>query len=286
MLSIRTCVVACAFLCIVTAASQTNPLNREFQDGVDAYRLGDYAQARVHLEKARALDAKLPGPHRFLAAVAFAENQFKDCVTHAEIALRLAPQSREIQDTRKLHEACRLADGRPAFTGRFGEGGAITVNAVAAGVSVVAAVSINGKSSGVTPTAARAIPAGLHQIRVIRSGLPEATATVTVLPGVVIDVELVLSPPGPTAAPTPARGWIELSPAGLQAATITIDGVAIDLAARIALIPGRHTIVIVKPGKLPWSQSFEVAVDQVKKLTPVFRDARNKQGSRPAPRPV
>ena len=38
--------------------------------GVDAYRLGKYEQARNHLEKARDLDQKLTGPHRFLTEVA------------------------------------------------------------------------------------------------------------------------------------------------------------------------------------------------------------------------
>lgn len=34
----------------------------EFQKGTDAYRLGKYDEARTHLEAAKKLDPKLPGP--------------------------------------------------------------------------------------------------------------------------------------------------------------------------------------------------------------------------------
>ena len=104
-----------------TASAQPVPeLTKEFQAGVDAFRLGHFDEARAHLEKARDLDPKLPGPHRFLAALAQAQGRWQDCLDESRVALASNPRSSEAADTRKLHSDCRVSAGRPAGQHSFG----------------------------------------------------------------------------------------------------------------------------------------------------------------------
>jgi hypothetical protein len=278
---VRLYLIGC--LCLVADHSFAQParLAREFQQGVDAYRLGEYVRARGHLEKARDLDPTLPGPYRFLAAVARAERRFEDCVTHAAEALRVAPASREAVDTRKLHETCRASDGRAPFAGQYGEGGAISVIAQVDGAAVGAAVAIDGKASGSTPLAPRAIPAGPHQIRVSRAGEAVVTTDITVLPGIVTDVRVVLGA-ARVAVPVLEPGWIEL-PADVLAAAhvkVLIDGKVVDRAARITLASGPHLVVILRRGKKAWSRSVKLIPGEATKVPPIFHDrARSRRSS-------
>ena len=172
-------------------------LTKEFQAGVDAYRLGKYADARAHLEKAQAIDPKLPGPHRFLAAVAQAQHRWADCLAEARRALQLNPQSKEIAETRKLHADCRAADGRPAYDGELGEGAAVAVTANVTG----ATVRINGLRYGGTPVAPRPITPGTLELDIERSGHKPAHLTIEALPGIVTDVAASLEPADATPAP-------------------------------------------------------------------------------------
>lgn len=253
------------FFAAELASAQPAKLAQRFQEGVDAYRLGDYAEARVHLEAARKLDPKLPGPHRFLAAVALAEKRHDDCIASAAQALRVAPQSRELDDTRKLHEDCRLAAGRPTFSGAYRDGGgALAITATFEDVSVGAAIAIDGKSSGSTPLYPRAISAGPHQIKVSRAGAGEQTLQIDVLPGVVTDVAVVLGAPKQEA-------WIEL-PAELlkeESLALSIDGKPVTASVRVAVAPGKRAIVL-RRGKQEWSRTIEVTPSKTVKLTPTF----------------
>lgn len=199
------CLLSSLWVPVAWAQPASARLAREFQDGVDAYRLGDYAEARVHLEAARKLDPKLPGPHRFLAAVAFAEKRYDDCVESATTALRVGPQSRELEDTRKLHDDCRIADGRPTFAGKYGEGGALSITATFEGAPAGAALVIDGRASGSTPLYPRAIPAGPHRIKVGRAGAVDQLLDLHVLPGVVTDLEVALLTPHETAHEAAAK---------------------------------------------------------------------------------
>ena len=174
---------------------------REFQAGVDAYRLGKYDDARTHLDKAQAIDPKLPGPHRFLAAVARAQHRWTDCITAARRALQLNPHSQELGETRKLHDDCRAQAGRPAYSAELGEAAAIAVTANVAG----ATVRIGGLRYGGTPVEPRLIKPGALALDIDKQGYQAAHLTVDVLPGIVTDVAIELAPAAPPPPPLPAK---------------------------------------------------------------------------------
>jgi hypothetical protein len=189
-------------LCGVAGAESAEFL-REFQAGVDAFRLGKHDDARARLEKARALEPGLAGPNRFLAAVAHAQHRWADCIASARLALAQNPGSAERLDTRKLHDRCRLAAGRPAYRGDLGERAAIAVTTSVPG----AAVKIGGLAYGSTPVAPRPIAPGRLAIEVHKPGFRPARLELDALPGVVTDaaIELVAEPPPPSPPPPGAR---------------------------------------------------------------------------------
>lgn len=241
---------------------------RAFQAGVDAYRLGQYPEARAHLEKARAFEAGLPGPYRFLAAVDQAEQKFEDCVGHAREAIKLNPQSVEIEATRKLHDDCRTALGRPVFAGAIGDGGAIAVTANVDG----AAVTLGGLKYGATPLAPRAIAIGEVAIGVSKTGWLPATATATVLPGIVTDIQVTLEPDpdakvevdlGTTKPVELTTGWLVVT-APVPSLAIQLDGTAVtpDPQGRIEGQPGVHELTVTAPGHEPWRRRVRIARGQ------------------------
>lgn len=192
----------------VAAPAVSARLTKEFQAGVDAYRLGKYDEARAHLDKAQAIDPKLPGPHRFLAAVAQAQHRWADCIAEARRALQLNPRSKELGETRKLHDDCRAGDGRPAYAAELGEGAAIAV--VTTNVTG-ATVRIGGLRYGGTPVDPRLIKPGTLVLDLDKQGYRPAHLTVDALPGIVTDVAVELAAaeekpaPPPSASSPPAR---------------------------------------------------------------------------------
>jgi tetratricopeptide (TPR) repeat protein len=176
---------------VVAFAAPPAKFTHEYDAGVDAFRLGKFDDARAHLEKARELVPTLPGPHRFLAAVAQAQSLWDDCIDAARRALELNPSSSEIAETRKLHDACRMSAGRAPYHGpALGEGAAIAVSANVDG----ATVSINGLTYGGTPLDPRRITAGTHTVAVTKQGYRPAILAVEMLPGIVTDVAVQLDP--------------------------------------------------------------------------------------------
>jgi tetratricopeptide (TPR) repeat protein len=170
------------------AHAQPAALTKEFQAGVDAFRLGKLDEARAHLEKARRLDPELPGPHRFLAAVARAQQRWDDCIASARTALVLNPHSTEADDTRKVHDECRASAGREPYRGDLGDKAAIAVVTDTGG----ATVKINGLTYGGTPLAPRPITAGALDVEVRKAGYRPCRTRVTALPGIVTDARLTL----------------------------------------------------------------------------------------------
>jgi tetratricopeptide (TPR) repeat protein len=192
---------ACAAGLLAAAAARADAvppaLTREFQAGVDAYRLGKYDDARAHLEKAQAIDPRLPGPHRFLAAVAQAQHRWADCIAEARRALQLNPQSHEIADTRRLHDGCRQSDGRPAYRGDIGEAAAIAITANVPS----ATVRIDGLRYGGTPVAPRLIKPGVLRVDIEKAGWKPAHLAIDALPAIVTDVAVELEPLAPAGRP-------------------------------------------------------------------------------------
>jgi hypothetical protein len=260
-------VVAVVVALAAPARAQPEDVVATFQAGVDAFRLGDYPKARELLEKARAKDPKLPGPHRFLAAVAQAEKRWEDCVSSARTAISLKPDSTEVEATRKVHDFCRGGLGRTSFTGSYGDGGAIGVTANVEG----ATVSLGGLRYGATPLAPRALAAGIVEVLVEKTGWLPATVTVEVLPQVVTDVEVRLEPdPGagagdgkpPGVDPT-THGWLLLGDAPAAAnATVKIDGELVALEAQIPLRGGVHEVNVEAEGRERWRRRVRITRGQ------------------------
>ncbi len=256
----------------IAAAQQPSPeLGHEFQAGVDAFRLGKYKEARTHLEQARALAPKLPGPHRFLAAVAQAERNWDDCVTSARAALALNPRSQELAETRKLHDDCRVAAGRPPFRGELGEGAALSVV-----TNVPASLKIRGLAFGGTPMAPRPIAAGKVTIEVEKVGYRSVQLEVDALPGIVTDVTVELDEGESTLTQgaVRAKAGALVMPAGHPGWLIQIDGVPVTLEHdRIELVPGVHVVDVRAQGKDPWRRRIAITGDGVTTLAPELVDS-------------
>jgi hypothetical protein len=273
-------VVALARLAV---AQPSADLTKEFQAGVDAYRLGHYDEARAHLEKARAIDPKLPGPHRFLAAVAQGQGRWQDCIDGARKALELNPLSQEVADTRKLHDECRASAGRAPYRGaELGDSAAIAVTSSVPG----ATVKIGGLTYGSTPLAPRPITAGTLDIELVKQGWKPAHVTATALAGIVTDVAVELEP-DPSAvgnpeldthvAAKPTVGWLDFpprlptswkDPEGHR--ELFVDGNPVPWHQRHELQPGTHVIEIRTTGADPWRRRVRIIAGQKTLIAPEF----------------
>jgi hypothetical protein len=272
-----------------TAAAQqaiSPQFTREYQAGIDAYRLGQYAEARAHLAKAADLEPSLPGPHRWLAAIDQAEEKWADCVKHARAAIKLNPQSSEIAATRQLHDECRTSLGKSTFTGDFEGGGALAVTSSATG----ATVSVNGLRYGSAPLAPRALAAGRIEIKVEKPGWIARTVEVDILPGVVTDVDVELEPDPAAQAADPNRavthalpitGWLELE-GDLAGATILINGVdaTVDASGRFERTPGTYEVIVSAPGRDRWRRRVRIARGQETRATVELPSAEARRSKR------
>ena len=268
----------------IANAQPTQELTREFQAGVDAFRLGNYDEARAHTSrKPSALDPKLPGPHRFLAAVAQAQGRWQDCIDFARKALELNPQSQEVTDTRKLHDECRVGAGKAPYRGDLGDSAAIAVTSNVTG----ATVKIGGLTYGATPLAPRPITAGALEIDVEKAGWKPVHLSVNALAGIVTDVTVDLEPDpnakvqtdleGPKRPIKPTTGWLVLAKPA-RARRSSIDGKPAPIADRVELAPGTHVIeIVVEPGKDPWRRRVRISAGQKTAVAPMFVDTASRE---------
>ncbi len=261
------------------SAQPGKEVTREFQAGVDAFRLGKHDEAKKHLERAKQLDPKLPGPNRFLAAVAQAQGRFADCVTAARTAIELNPASAEIADTRKLHDDCRRSDNRPTYSAELGDKAAIGITANVSG----ATVTIDSLVYGATPIEPRPITAGTHRVELAKPGHRATTINVNALAGIVTDlaIEMEVDPTtGPTdglAKVTPrSKGSIVVvvprsgEDDAFAGAEVRVDGARVELsrasvegdrgvARGAGVAPGMRLLEVRFPGKDPWRRRVQVA---------------------------
>lgn len=253
------------------SAQPSGEITREFQAGVDAFRLGKLDEAKAHLEKAKALDPKLPGPNRFLAAVAQAQQRWQDCITFARTAIELNPRSAEIADTKKVHDECRVAAGRAPYREELGESAAIAVVTSVPG----ATVKIGGLNYGGTPLAPRPITAGKLEVDVEKLGWKPMHVTVNALAGLVTDITLELEPDPNAQNPdvevvkptSKTSGYLVVG----DLPAITVDGqVAKPVNGKIELAPGTHVIELEREGSDPWRRRVRINPGQATPIAPVF----------------
>lgn len=267
-----------AFACLVvttTAYAQQPPVDmaKEFQAGVDAFRLGKFDEARAHLEKSRDMDPKLPGPYRFLAAVAQAQNKWDDCINNAHKALELNPLSSEAADTRKIYNECRAAQGRTPYRAELGDSAAIAVTSNVPGASV----KINGLTYGATPLAPRPITPGELEVEVEKQGWKPKTIKVNAVQSIVTDIDAELDP-DPNAQTTELKdgkpvianiGWLIVPH---TEGAVTIDGKQTDANERIELTPGTHVVEVTAPGKDAWKRRVRISAGQKTTVQPELVD--------------
>ena len=261
--------VVAAIAVPIAAAQPSGELTKEFQAGVDAFRLGKFDEARAHLEKARAADPKLPGPHRFLAAVAKAQGRWQDCIDGARKALEVNPLSAEAPETRKLHDDCRASAGHAPYRGELGDSAAIAVTTSVPG----ATVKIGGLTYGGTPLSPRPLTAGALEIEITKPGWKPTHLSVIALPGIVTDVAIDLEADpdaqntdvdvGVGKAEKPTVGWLELPAAAI------VDGAHHD-TGRVELAPGTHTIELAQPNSDAWRRRVRVVAGQKIRIVPSF----------------
>jgi len=266
-------------------------LTKEFQAGVDAFRLGKYDEARAHLEKARAIDPKLPGPYRFLAAVAKAQSRWADCIEDARKALELNPASVETNETRKLHDDCRVSAGRAPYRGELGDSAAVAVTSNVPG----ATVKINGLTYGGTPMAPRPITAGKLEVDVDKLGWKAKHVEVVAPVGIVTDVDVELEADAtqqtvtdvkPVEKPTIGRLIVPLKPLRCSrffhvidnARELTIDGQRADYRNdSFELSPGTHTIEVTLCGHDPWRRRVRIVAGQDTKVEPTYANTEERE---------
>ena len=245
------------------ALAQAPDLTKEFQAGVDAFRLGKLDEARAHLERAHKLDPKLPGPYRFLAAVSKAQAKWQECIDDARAALVLNPQSVEAPETRKLYDDCRVSAGKAPYRGELADSAAIAVTS-----NVPAAtVKIGGLIMGGTPMAPRPITAGKLEIDVEKLGWKTKHLEVDAPAGIVTDVDAELDPD--TTATTvqvqtpeskPTKGWLVIG------------------TERIEMEPGTHVVERSAPGADLWRRRVRISAGVDTVVTPQFVNTEQREG--------
>lgn len=275
----RRCAVLLLAVCAATASADPAPeLTKEFQAGVDAFRLGHYDEARVHLEKARSIDPKLPGPHRFLAALAQVQGRWQDCLDEARVALAANPHSSEAPETRKLHSDCRTSAGRPVYHGaELVDSAAISVTTNIPG----ATVKIGGLTYGGTPLEPRPITPGKLEIDIDKPGWKPAHVSIDAPGGIVTDVAVDLEPDASQANPDVTGKPVELPKIGVivvpPGAAVTVDGKPV-AAGNLQLAPGTHQVEAQLPEHDPWRRRVRLTIGEKVVLHPAFveTDARER----------
>lgn len=232
---------------------------KRYEAGVDAFNLGKYAEARGHFEKARTLEPKLPGPYRYLAAVAQREERWEDCLGLAAEAVKLNPKSNQFENTQQIHEGCRQGLGRAPREVELGSGGAIAVVANVDG----ATIRLNGLRYGATPMAPRAFAAGEVEIAVEAKGYLPQTRNVEIIVGLVTDVvfDLGVDPTAvkteeinPKATEDVKFGWVKFTVAAGLEAKVVVDGQlsSTDDKGFHSSTPGLKTVEISVVGAETW----------------------------------
>jgi hypothetical protein len=215
--------------------AHADAFNDLWQKGQDDFNLGKYDQAKADFEGARDLDARKPGPWRYLGKIAQIQERWEDCSKALTEAVRLNPSSPQRGVVVKDLDACRDKLNRPKLTTPLGAGqGALTVITKPEGGQV----EVDGIKKGAAPLDPPVpLNPGKHKIHVEHEGSFPVDVVVEVVPTIVVDVVVNLEPDpsyqkpkGPTEVDPNAEsvqtGWIILtvSGPGKNARSILIDG--------------------------------------------------------------
>jgi len=256
-------------VCLLIATASAQPSQQyldAYNKGVDEYRLGNYAEAVKHLEAAKAIDKSLPGAWRFLGVVAQAEGRWADCVASTREAIRLNPTSSNAPETRKVHDECRAAWGKPAYPELLQPNtGAVSVTTDQVG----AAVSIGGIAYGSTPMI-KPIAAGTVEIVVTKNGYLPGTQTIEILPEIVNDVDftLVVDPDVGTdlglGTDEITHGWVKVV-TSVVGVVVEVDGkvVEMDDQGRYIVEAGRHQVTVTADGRERYSKNVRISKGQL-----------------------
>jgi hypothetical protein len=186
--------------------------------------------------------------------------------------LIVEPTAKAVPDTRKLHEACRVSAGRPAYVGTLGDTAALAVTANAPS----ATVKVRGLVFGGTPIPPRTVAPGRVAIDVEKAGYLSAKLDIDVVPGIVTDVDVKLEVGEENLSVQVARksGWFTLPP-DLMFDSVVIDGRQATVPAdrKFELAPGMHVIEIRSPHRDPWRRQVAITADNITPLQPRFVDS-------------
>lgn len=173
-----------------------------YQSGQDLFHLGKYGEARAAFMRARSLEPRLPGPHRWLGRIARVTESWEECVASSTEAVRLRPDSPLVPQVREDLDACRAALGRPGYVKKLAPGqGALAIIVDAAAADAGAHIFVDGFDRGPAPVAPLPLNAGRHRVRV-EENTRAVEAAVDVVRGIVNDVVMnvaleVLTPASP-----------------------------------------------------------------------------------------
>ena len=271
---VRFAVVVCALAGVARAQPEAD-FARELQSGIALLQAGNLIEARTALTRARTIDRKAGAPHRYLAKLSEREKEWDECIDSAHEALVVDP-STDTAEMRKLHAACRSADGRPSPDFQVGEQAAVSITA-----NLRATVKLRGEPFGGTPIAPRLVPPGRLALDIERGGYRTARVDIDALPGIVTDVRVELQAgeePGVVKLDR-KLGTLVLSK---RPALLLVDGVAarVDPENHLPLSPGVHELEIRDPGKEIWRRRVVITAGQDHPVAPQFLDAGPRESRR------
>ena len=285
---------ACAGVVLVVCASSASAQQpskqylEAYQAGVNAARLGNWAEAREHLERAIEFDPALPGAYRWLAAVDEGEGKFEQCLEHAIVAYEKNKSSTIIKEVRDLHAACRTALGRKPFKGQYAGGGALAVNSNVDGSTV----KVNGLKYGVTPMEPRGLAVGTVEVTVgfTKRGWLETSVQAEIHEGFVTDVILTLDKDPEfkgddigigAGTEEVEHGWLIVNN-DVPGSTITINDapITLDEKGRIKHDPGLQVVEVAAPGYISWRRRVRITKGQTKTVNPTMMATATRKGYR------
>jgi tetratricopeptide (TPR) repeat protein len=175
------------------------------QQGVEAFRAGDYRLAHEQFQQARRLAPDKPNPYRWLALT---EVQLGDCpraLVNIEAFLSRVPRDDpRVAELVRLREMCQQT-------------GVLNVDSTPPRVSL----RLDGADLGTTPYRGLSVAAGDHTLEARRDGYTTRSRPIRVPAGGALDIHLELDR---AAAPITRRWWFWPVVVG---AAVTVTGVAI-----------------------------------------------------------